>query len=92
MSGTLYTRRMKLPSCRTLFCGAGLLCDLHGQTTKANAAPAVPGRRPNIPFILVDELRFPSVFPQGINDIDGFLSKFMPETALVMLLGLGGSF
>ena len=28
----------------------------------------VSGARPNILFLLVDELRFPSVFPKGIKD------------------------
>jgi arylsulfatase A-like enzyme len=35
---------------------------------------------PNILFIHVDEMRFPTVFPSGINDVAGFLSKFMPNT------------
>src|SRR5690349_4326949 len=38
------------------------------------------GRQPNILFILVDELRFPSVFPSGISTIDEFLARFMPNT------------
>src|SRR6266576_1349083 len=36
--------------------------------------------RPNILFILVDELRFPRVFPQGINNAGEFLQRFMPNT------------
>src|SRR6188472_3369241 len=39
----------------------------------------VPGPQPNILFILVDELRFPSVFPAGVNSVDEFLSRFMPN-------------
>src|SRR4051794_14978212 len=39
----------------------------------------VPGPKPNILFILVDELRFPSVFPAGVNSVDEFLSRFMPN-------------
>lgn len=39
----------------------------------------VPGPRPNILFILVDELRFPSVFPAGVNNVGDFLSRFMPH-------------
>jgi len=35
--------------------------------------------RPNILFILVDELRFPSVFPPGVNDAGEFLHRFMPH-------------
>lgn len=38
-----------------------------------------PGPKPNILFILVDELRYPSVFPHGINDADGFFRRFMPN-------------
>jgi arylsulfatase A-like enzyme len=37
------------------------------------------GRQPNILFVLVDELRFPSVFPAGVHDVDGFLARFMPN-------------
>jgi arylsulfatase A-like enzyme len=39
----------------------------------------VSGPRPNILFILVDELRFPTVFPKGIKDAGEFLHKFMPN-------------
>src|SRR3954451_18902095 len=39
----------------------------------------VPGPQPNILFVLVDELRFPSVFPQGVNNVGEFLSRFMPN-------------
>ena len=38
------------------------------------------GSQPNILFILVDELRYPRVFPQGINDAGAFLSQYMPNT------------
>jgi hypothetical protein len=38
-------------------------------------------RRPNILFILVDELRYWRVpFPDGIHSVDGFLREFMPNT------------
>ena len=60
-------------------CGASLLegtgvSQLLGQTSEA-----VSGPQPNILFILVDELRFPSEFPAGINNVEGFLKKFMPN-------------
>lgn len=42
----------------------------------ANAIPA----KPNILFIMVDQLRFPSVFPKGVKTVDQFLAKFMPHT------------
>ena len=35
--------------------------------------------RPNIIFILVDELRYPVHFPAGITSVDQFLQKFMPN-------------
>lgn len=47
------------------------------------AAPGVArgatAPRPNILFILVDELRYPSVFPAGINSVPEFLARFMPN-------------
>jgi hypothetical protein len=36
--------------------------------------------QPNILFILVDEMRFPNVFPAGITTPDQFLQTFMPNT------------
>jgi len=39
----------------------------------------VPGPKPNILFILVDELRYPAVFPDGIPTPDRFLARFMPN-------------
>jgi arylsulfatase A-like enzyme len=39
----------------------------------------VGGSRPNILFILVDELRYPTVFPKGIEDARGFFKAFMPH-------------
>ena len=60
-----------------IFSGLGLK---GGQSTISQAP--VSGPKPNILFILVDELRYPtkeSGFPEGVNDADGFLSKFMPK-------------
>lgn len=34
---------------------------------------------PNIIFILVDQLRFPKVFPKGVANADQFLEKYMPN-------------
>jgi arylsulfatase A-like enzyme len=39
----------------------------------------VGGKRPNILLILVDELRYPTVFPKGIDDAAGFFKAFMPN-------------
>lgn len=38
------------------------------------------GGGPNILFIVVDEMRFPSVFPAGVKSAAEFLHKFMPNT------------
>jgi arylsulfatase A-like enzyme len=51
-------------------------------------ASAQGGPLPNILFILVDELRFPRVFPQGINDAGEFLRRFMPNTFSLWLRGV----
>jgi uncharacterized sulfatase len=43
------------------------------------SSDSVPGPQPNILFILVDELRYPTVFPDGIKTPGEFLAKFMPN-------------
>src|SRR3954454_21159361 len=55
----------------------GVFAGLH----KAAAQPAgpVPGPQPNILFILVDELRYPTVFPGNIETAGEFLAKYMPN-------------
>lgn len=40
---------------------------------------AVPGPQPNILFVLVDELGFPTVFPEGIRTPGQYLKKYMPS-------------
>lgn len=35
---------------------------------------------PNILFVVLDELRFPSVFPAGVSGVAEFLRRFMPNT------------
>lgn len=57
--------------------GALAAAGLLGQPRKAHSAGLA---QPNILFIVVDELRYPSVFPQGIDDVAGFLKQFMPAT------------
>ncbi len=48
-------------------------------------ADRVPGPQPNILFVLVDELRFPSVFPSSITvtnpsqAVGDFLARYMPN-------------
>src|SRR4030095_10800370 len=53
---------------------------LLGSQSKAQGGPP-----PNILFILVDELRFPRVFPKGINAAGEFLRRFMPNTCSLWL-------
>ena len=53
-----------------------------GGSARAQSAPAGgsgQGAQPNILVIKVDQLRFPKVFPAGINSADEFLQKFMPN-------------
>ncbi|MGX2042120.1 sulfatase-like hydrolase/transferase [Methylocaldum sp. MU1018] len=47
---------------------------------KRSSAATPPNGPPNILFIHVDEMRFPTVFPSGINNVGEFLAKFMPNT------------
>ena len=61
--------------------GAGLSF----RPSQAQTSGAVPGPQPNILFVLVDELRFPSVFPSSVTATDRFqavgqfLSQYMPN-------------
>src|SRR3954454_370753 len=48
-----------------------------GQDTVAQVAGGTTP--PNILYIIVDELRFPTVFPEGISTVDQFLADFMPN-------------
>ncbi|MBV8094483.1 MAG: sulfatase-like hydrolase/transferase [Acetobacteraceae bacterium] len=59
--------------------GPGIFDGGHARAQSLHQHGSVPGRRPNILVIEVDELRFPSVFPSGINDVAGFLQQFMPN-------------
>ena len=54
----------------------------------SSAEAASPSAKPNILFIFCDELRYPSVFPAGINSVDGFLQKFMPNVHKLWLQGV----
>ena len=64
---------------KTSAAAASLLGGLGGPAPASRAATAA-APPPNILFILVDELRFPSVFPSGINSPGEFLARFMPNT------------
>src|SRR5688572_12161350 len=39
-----------------------------------------PSNKPNIILLTLDEMRFPSEFPKGVNSPAEFLAKFMPYT------------
>lgn len=56
----------------------GMLANLGVFEAAANAAVKAD-KRPNIVFVLVDEMRFPSAFPVGVKDAGEFLAKFMPN-------------
>jgi arylsulfatase A-like enzyme len=56
---------------------SGMGLALSGTLARAKVPNA---QAPNILFILVDELRFPTVFPTGVEDASQFLWKFMPNT------------
>ena len=56
----------------------GLLADL-GIFEQAASAAARIDRRPNIVFILVDEMRLPTVFPAGVQNREQYLRRFMPN-------------
>ena len=58
---------------------AGLLGN-QSQALQSVAHGRHGGPPPNILFILVDELRFWRVFPQGINTVGEFLRAFMPNS------------
>ena len=58
-----------------------------GRAQTVSSGPA-PGPKPNILFILVDELRYPSVFPSGVSSVDQFLTTFMPNVYALWQLGV----
>ena len=65
---------------------AGVLAGLGLFDNRADAAsPSTPSsgsyKQPNIVFIIVDEMRFPSVFPTGIHNAGAWLAAFMPNLA-----------
>jgi Sulfatase len=52
----------------------------HSEALETNLGLQRAGPQPNILFILVDELRYPRVFPEGVSDAGQFLRRFMPNT------------
>jgi uncharacterized sulfatase len=61
----------------TALSASGLL-EPSGKPTAPSVGP-VAGLKPNILFVMVDEMRFPSAFPEGVHDAAGFLKEFMPN-------------
>ena len=59
---------------------AGVAASSVATTAPAFAEPRDPRRRrPNIVFIMVDEMRFPQHFPAGIQSAEDWLAAFMPN-------------
>ena len=56
----------------------GIVSGLDKVVAQSSSAP-VSGPQPNILFILVDELRWPTVFPKGANNVESYFKKFMPN-------------
>lgn len=74
-------RRRFLKSAGAVAVG-GVLADLGLFDEMAGGASGLGGsrtRRPNIIVLMVDEMRFPSVFPEGVRSPEQFLTKFMPN-------------
>ncbi len=65
----------------TAISGGGALAGLAGAAGQSSSSTesAVPGPKPNILFIVVDELRYPTVFPGDITTPGEFLAKHMPN-------------
>lgn len=59
--------------------GPGLFDGGRARAQSVQADGSVPGARPNILVIKVDQLRFPGVFPPGINSPGEFLRYVMPN-------------
>ena len=57
----------------------GILAGVSSAEAKTGASDPVPGPQPNILFILVDELRYPTVFPGDIKTPGEFLARYMPN-------------
>ncbi len=71
-------RRDFLKSTATIT-GGGMLAGYESVAATSSGPGPTSGPKPNILFILVDELRYPTVFPEGINSPGEFLAKFMPN-------------
>jgi arylsulfatase A-like enzyme len=63
--------------------GSSLFANRTDAASRALTAPRSRYQQPNIVFIVLDETRFPTVFPAGINDAGEFLAAFMPNLHLL---------
>lgn len=45
----------------------------------SSSSPSGSTDKPNILFVMVDEMRYPKVFPTGVNTASEFIQKFMPN-------------
>lgn len=80
------------PSRRSLLIGGAVVAAAAAGGVLSSASPAAADvltsassakgltAKPNILMILVDEMRFPKVFPAGVSNAGEFLAKFMPNT------------
>jgi len=72
------SRRNLLRAAAAVPVGATLTACGAGSSDAGSSASA--SKQPNILFILVDQMRYPKVFPNGITTPDQFLQKYMPNT------------
>ena len=56
----------------------GVFSGLHTARAQISNNP-VPGEKPNIPFIMLDELRYPTVFPDDMKTPEKSLERYMPH-------------
>ena len=74
-SSAKLSRRDMLKSSAALAATAAVsACGGGGSSSSASGS-----NKPNILFIMVDEMRFPKVFPQGVSTPAEYLQKFMPN-------------
>ncbi len=59
--------------------GSGGVAGASNAAGSAAAKPRTPAAKPNMVVIMVDEMRFPMHFPQGIKNPQQYLRKHMPN-------------
>jgi Sulfatase/TAT (twin-arginine translocation) pathway signal sequence len=78
--GTTPANNINLPRRSILKGAAALAAGTVLPSCGGGGTPATPMAKPNVMFIVVDELRFPTVFPTGVSNASQFMQKFMPNT------------